>query len=781
MDAIKWTRVRAIIPAGRGFFYDMHVPGAANYAANGIFNHNCGKTMTGSNWILEQALKYPQTRWAVVAPTFQQVQDVCFAPVDSGIRAQALPGEITDYNKNNMLLTLHNGSEIKGFSAENPERIRGYNLAGAWLDEAGSYRYRSVWDEVLEPALRKGNPRVLVTTTPSASPLLKEWYTRFIESSRRNIPCDIHLTTASFKENDTLPPKRVEALERQYGGTRVGRQELEGEMLEDFEGALWKREFIEASRVRESDFYVDGKLDAAKFTRIVVAVDPSMTAGERSDESGIVVAGQGADGDGYLIADWSCHGSPEEVMRRAVAAYYEFYADCVVMEVNQGGDYLTKALQAVDSSVVPRTVRALKGKMIRAQPISMLAEQGKLHHIGYFPKLEDQLCVAAGTMVSVRGGVVPVEDVSAGMEVYTRDGFRRVAAAGCTGVRETVVVETGVGELSCTGDHPVYVRGRGWVEAALLRPGDILLSCLSRSSVLTLNSRARNTSWITPAITGPAVHAGGNFSTGKYGQMPMVSSRLDSIFTTRIMTGETISLKTLSRSLRASTFGHMESGGRGRCGENLKLSWHGTSGKNGKLSGRFPAESCALNADSKSSLTAPTLLSTVVESVRNGQSTAVYDVEVEDTHEFFANGILVHNCVMTPERDKNAHDDRADAFVWAFSELRGITEGSFMDAYGYRYCNSCGNAFRKVHVKCPSCGFVNGEDNTPVVAGGKWANAYLSTCKECGRPYNVREKKCPSCHPDAEKYMSMALRAANKEQGWLRVPERNWFQGRRGQ
>jgi phage terminase large subunit-like protein len=354
----------------------------------------CGKTLAGANWVIEQALTYPGTRWAVVAPTYDQVQNVCFAAVDSGIRAQAQPGEIVDYNKNNMLLTMSNGSEIKGFSAENPERIRGYNLAGAWLDEVGSYRYRTIWDEVLQPALRKGDPRVIVTTTPSASPLLKEWYERWLEHAKRGEQCDIHLTAAIFKENDTLPPRRVEELERQYGGTRIGRQELEGEMLEDFEGALWKREFIENHRVRESDFFnSNGKLKTELFSRVVVAVDPSMTAGERADESGIVVAGQGIDNEAYIIADWSVQGTPEAVMGRAVAAYYEFYADCVVMEANQGGDYLTKALKAADPNVPPRIVRASKGKAIRAQPVSMLAEQGRLHHIGHQQKLEDQLCM----------------------------------------------------------------------------------------------------------------------------------------------------------------------------------------------------------------------------------------------------------------------------------------------------------------------------------------------------------------------------------------------------
>jgi phage terminase large subunit-like protein len=486
-----------------------------------------GKTLAGANWIIEQSLTYPQTRWAVVAPTYDQVQNVCFASVDSGIRAQAQPGEIVDYNKNNMLLTMSNGSEIKGFSAETPERIRGWNLAGAWLDEVGSFRNREIWDEVLEPALRKGNPRVIVTTTPRNSPLLKEWYERWHKAFETGAPCDIHLTNAHFEENDTLPPARVAALKAQYGSTRVGRQELAGEMLEDFEGALWKREFIDDARVREEDFFTATRLDPSKFNRLVVGFDPSMTSGDRADEHGIVVCGQGTDGDGYLIADWSANGTPDEAARRAVAAYYDFYADCIVTEANQAGDWLISGIRAIDPNVPVRLVRATKGKFLRAQPISMLAEQGRLHHIGFFKKLEDQLCMLA------------------------------------------------------------------------------------------------------------------------------------------------------------------------------------------------------------------------------------------------------------PDSDKNRHDDRADAMIWAMTELRGITEGSYLEAYGFKYCNSCGKAFRKMFSKCPACGHVQEDDAAPRPAqAGKWANAYLKTCKDCGGQYLIREKECPKCHPSPGAYLAQVQRLTGN-QGWLPVNPQNPFHGRK--
>jgi phage terminase large subunit-like protein len=644
-----------------------------------------------------------------------------------------------------------------------------------------SYRYRSIWDEVLQPALRKGDPRVIVTTTPSASPLLKEWYQRWLEHAKRGETCDIHLTAAIFKENDTLPPRRVEELERQYGGTRIGRQELEGEMLEDFEGAMWRREFIEAHRVRESDFFhSSGKLKTELFERIVVAVDPSMTSGERADESGIVIAGQGVDKDAYIIADWSVNGTPEAVMSRAVAAYYEFYADCVVMEANQGGDYLTKALRTADPNVPPRIVRASKGKMIRAQPVSMLAEQGRLHHIGVFQKLEDELCVVAGTLVTTSKGDIPIEDVQVGDLAFTRQGWRPVTQARCTGVRGTVRVETSSGELRCTPDHLVHTAEQGWVEAGSLRPGDKLMTC-RESSDLTLSSTARSISLTTPAITRPVVLAGTSSCTVMFGRTPTAPSRRDGTSTIRTTTRATTGLATSSPSPPANMFWRTEPEAHGGYREIRWGNSRGTYGENVKKLGLFPRGDLARSAGKKYSPSAPTLRSTVVENVRSGLRIAepVYDLTIDGAHEFFANGILVHNCMMTPEQDRLRHDDRADAMIWAVSELRGITDGSYMEAYGFTYCNSCGEAFRKAYKKCPKCGHeIDPALESASLRPGSWAAAYMNTCKTCGSNYSVREKECPQCHPTPKSYMAGVHKWAGHG-NWLQIPQRNPLQGRR--
>lgn len=737
-----------------------------------LAGRGAGKTLSGSNWILEQALTYPNTRWAVVAPTYGQVQKVCFKG-DSGIIAQALPAEIPadGYNKNELTITLDNGSEIHGFSAENPERARGFNLSGAWLDEVGSYRGTELWDEILQPALRKGDPKVVVTTTPSASPLLKRWYDLFISESKAGRPCDVHLTHSTFRENYALPPKRVEALEREYAGTRAGRQELEGEMLEDFEGALWKREFIENSRVRPEDFDID------KMNRIVVAVDPSMTSGEKADESGIIVAGMDNNKDGYLIADLSCHGTPERVMREAVAAYYKYGADCVVMEANQGGDYLTTALRAVDPGVPPRVVRASKGKLIRAQPISMLAEQGRLHHVGYFPKLEDQLCFAGSTLVKVMTGVgpgdMPIETVVTGQKILARDGWHKVTAVACTGVRETIEIETGVGNLVCTPDHPVFVEKTGWVEAGFLRPGDKLVTCLEKLSDLTSSSMTRNTSLRTTGITGQVVLGEDGSCTVTSGSLPTGLSLRDITSTIGTMTGVTTGLPISLRSHPLNMFSLTGYEAHGRSPENHRHSLPEKHGSDGKQLDLFRLAGHAQNAETRFSLTVPILQNTVVESVRSGLNIVepVYDLTVEDAHEFFANGVLVHNCIMTPD-NKREHDDRADAFVWAFSELRGITEGSYLDAYGYMKCESCQYTYNKSHGKCPRCGFKPTREEKPQ-SPGDWAKAYKNTCRKCGTVYPQREPVCPGCTPNPFQYMQKVAQFSGGNGSWLQYQGRN--------
>jgi len=335
-----------------------------------------GKSAVGSNWLVHQAVIHPGSEWAVFAPTFRDTRKTCIEG-STGILAAFQPGELDNYRRNELQVILTNGSVIYGYSADQPERARGANLWGAWCDELGSWRYDQTWHEGLVPALRKGeNPRIVVTTTPRPTPLIRSLVARTDGS--------VHLTRGSTWENRAhLSRTALAELERRYAGTRIGRQELEGELLDDIEGALWQRADIDAARIGP-----DALPDLA---RVVVAVDPAVTSGEESDETGIVVVGEHKS-HGYVLADYSMRGTPLACMRRAVRAYHEHAADSIIGEVNNGGDYIGSLLMTVDPQVPYRTVRASRGKAVRAEPVASVYEQHRVHHVGSFPDLEDQMC-----------------------------------------------------------------------------------------------------------------------------------------------------------------------------------------------------------------------------------------------------------------------------------------------------------------------------------------------------------------------------------------------------
>jgi phage terminase large subunit-like protein len=345
-----------------------------------------GKTWVGASWIVEQALNHPNSAWAVVAPTFSDTRRICIEGSTGILRALG-PGELVSYRRNDLEIELSNGSIIYGFSADRPDRVRGNNLWGAWCEEMGSWRYEATWHEGLMPALRIGErPRVVVTTTPRGTKLLRELAGRFDGT--------IHITQGSTWENaKNLSKIALQELKRRYGGTRIGRQELEGELISDVEGALWRRAWIEADRllpVKLGDELIMPKLPTMK--RIVIGIDPATTSKDTSALTGIIVVGQGSDGHLYVLADHSDKLTPGKAMRKAIAAYYEWEADKIVCEVNNGGDFVEELLRTIDENIPYRSVHASRGKQVRAEPISSVYEQHKVHHVGTFPEMEDQLC-----------------------------------------------------------------------------------------------------------------------------------------------------------------------------------------------------------------------------------------------------------------------------------------------------------------------------------------------------------------------------------------------------
>lgn len=334
-----------------------------------------GKTRTAAEELAWQAIRQPNTRWAIVAPTFADARDTCVEG-ESGIlsvlrRYDALR-ERNPWNRSIGEVALANGSRIKLFSGDEPDRLRGPQHHGAWVDELGAFRYSDAWDQ-LQFGLRLGdNPRTIVTTTPKPVPVIRSLLARKDGS--------VVVTRGStFDNRANLAPTALAELLARYDGTRIGRQELYGELLEDVEGALWTLANIEANRRDE----------ATDVVRTVVAVDPAVT--DTGDETGIIVAARDRHQHGYVIADYSTRGTPDTWARRVVDAYDEHRADAIVVETNQGGQMIASVLRTVRPNLPIREVRASKGKQVRAEPISAMYEQGRIHHVGTFDELETQL------------------------------------------------------------------------------------------------------------------------------------------------------------------------------------------------------------------------------------------------------------------------------------------------------------------------------------------------------------------------------------------------------
>lgn len=341
-----------------------------------LAGRGAGKTRSAAEWLVWQAIRYEKTRWAVIAPTFGDVRDTC-AEGESGLLAVIREYDYLDYyNRTTGLIRLKNGSRIKLFSADEPDRLRGPQHHGAWCDELAAWRYSDTWDQ-LQFGLRLGNhPRTVITTTPRPVPLVRNL-------SKRD-DGTVKITRGSTFDNaKNLAPQALVELQARYAGTRLGRQELFGELLEDVEGALWTRALIEEARIRPED--------APPYYRIVVGVDPAVTSGENSDETGIIVCGATPDGHYYVLEDGTMRGTPEQWAKKAVELYRKWKCDRIIAETNNGGDMVEALLRQVDSTIPYRKVTASRGKKVRAEPISALSEQKRLHMVGGFQKLEDEL------------------------------------------------------------------------------------------------------------------------------------------------------------------------------------------------------------------------------------------------------------------------------------------------------------------------------------------------------------------------------------------------------
>jgi phage terminase large subunit-like protein len=367
-DWLFWARDDQLPPAGGWRTWLM------------MGGRGAGKTRAGAEWVRGLALGLPgfggvrHGRIALVGESLADGRDVMVEGV-SGLLGVHGKAERPDWRPSLRRLTWPNGAIAQVFSAEDPESLRGPQFDAAWCDEIGKWRYaRESWD-MLQFSLRLGaDPRCLATTTPRLTALMRALLA----------DPDTVVTRARTVDNGfNLAPSFLAAMRKAYAGTRLGRQELDGEMIEDRPDALWSRAMLEQARERQ----------APALARLCVAIDPPASSGRHADACGLVVAGVSEEGMAYVLEDATlARAKPAEWAARAAALYRRHEADAVVVEVNQGGEMASAVLREVEPTLPIVAVRATRGKYLRAEPVAALYAQGKVRHVGAFPALEDEMC-----------------------------------------------------------------------------------------------------------------------------------------------------------------------------------------------------------------------------------------------------------------------------------------------------------------------------------------------------------------------------------------------------
>jgi predicted phage terminase large subunit-like protein len=339
-----------------------------------------GKTRAAAEWVRAEMEAGRRLQMGIVAPTADSLRRICVEG-PSGLLSVGPPSDRPQFEPSTRRVVYANGGIVHLFSAEEPDRLRGPNLSGLWIDELTSMPSggAEVWD-MAQMALRIPGPlghapRAVVTTTPKMQALLKQ----IIAAPSTTV------TRARTSDNaSNLDASTLAYLREKYGDTRLGRQEMDAELLADLEGALWNRALIDECRIKRGD-------QPERLRRVVVAVDPPGGASKANAECGIIVAALGADRHGYVLADLSGRMSPEQWARRVVEAYHGYKADKIVAEQNFGGAMVESTIRSIDSRVPIKMVVASRGKQIRAEPVASWYEQHRVHHVGEFPALEDQM------------------------------------------------------------------------------------------------------------------------------------------------------------------------------------------------------------------------------------------------------------------------------------------------------------------------------------------------------------------------------------------------------
>ncbi len=348
-----------------------------------------GKTRSGAEWVRSLVESGAAKRVAIVCPTAADCRDVATEGA-SGLLAISPDYCRPTYLPSKRRIEWPNGSIATLYSADEPERLRGPQHDAAWCDELAAWRYPEAWDQ-LQFGLRLGtNPRCVITTTPKPVRIIRELVAR----ERK----DVVITRGTTEENRAnLAPAFLDQIVARYAGTRLGRQELQAELLEDVPGALWSHEVIDRARVSK----------APELQRIVVAIDPAGSSNENSDETGIVVVGMDGNGHAYVLDDLSGRYPPAEWARKAITAYHRHSADRIVAEKNFGGEMVEGTIRAVDPNVALKSISSARGKVLRAEPVAAFYEQGRVHHAAVFAELEDQMCGFASDFNRATAGYSP--------------------------------------------------------------------------------------------------------------------------------------------------------------------------------------------------------------------------------------------------------------------------------------------------------------------------------------------------------------------------------------
>lgn len=679
-DQLAWTwaftaRPEQLIPAGDWTYWLV------------LAGRGFGKTRTGAETV-RQWIKDGRRYVNLIGATAADARDV-MVEGESGILAVCPKWERPEYKPSQRKLVWPTGAESLIFSADEPDRLRGPQHDALYCDEIAAWRYAESWQQA-QMGLRLGHqPRVVITTTPRPTKLIRELIAD---------PAT-HVTRGKTYDNRAhLAPSFFDAVLRRYEGTRLGRQEIDGEVLDDNPGALFRRDDIDKARV----------LRAPDLQRIVVAIDPAATSSEGADDTGIVAAGVAlVDGvqHGYILHDLTCHDTPMGWAKRSVAAYADLKADRIIGEANNGGDMIEDLIRTVDASVSYRKVTATRGKQVRAEPIASLYEQ----------------CIAAGTLVKTASGEVPIEMVRCGDLVWTRDGLRTVTWSGQRGVEPTLdfTMEDG-SKLSCTAEHRVFVEGRGFIHAEDIVPKCDMLLAWTKSThakIAESPSKASAASHVRLLFGGQpresqCVSSGSLrefvstrtkevigeaagmlvqfFCTALFGRLRTVQS----VKAGTSITSTAIQVTTRSATSRPSAWQTISAESMGSISRMLRKLWSGChpSERSGGAS-EWPPSTFAMNAKPSfpalqrefDSAHRPVTRPIGIDSVKRGKPVPVYDLTVEGLPEFFAAGVLVHNCRIhhvgsLPKLEDEMCEwdpldatarspNRLDAMVWALTEL----------------------------------------------------------------------------------------------------------------